>query len=156
MTDKELKPGEKAAILQEWELEARLTDVAIDEGMASKGEEGPNKVAATSLLPEVKKAQNDSAPADPGRRRADALYAVTRRKREGPPPSIAQRTAATPVDGNAASTWPPRVKQMPRFVQLIGTDRGPQQREPIRSCCARLPPMLRFPRRGGRDIDRGG
>ena len=59
VTDKELKPGEKAAILQEWELEARLTDVAIDEGMASKGEEGSNKVAVKSLLPEVKKAQND-------------------------------------------------------------------------------------------------
>jgi hypothetical protein len=59
VTNKDLKPGEKAAILQEWELEARLTDVAIDEGMTSKGEEGSNKVAAKSLLPEVKKAQND-------------------------------------------------------------------------------------------------
>ena len=59
VTDKELKPGEKAAILQEWELEARLTDVAIDEGMASKGADGKNKVAVKSLLPEVKKAQQD-------------------------------------------------------------------------------------------------
>lgn len=59
VTAKELKPGEKAAILQEWELEARLTDVAIDEGMTSKGEEGSNKVAVKSLLPEIKKAQHD-------------------------------------------------------------------------------------------------
>lgn len=59
VTDKDLKTGEKVAILQEWELEARLTDVAIDEGMTSKGEEGSNKVAVKSLLPEVKKAQRD-------------------------------------------------------------------------------------------------
>lgn len=59
VTDKDLKPAEKAAILQEWELEARLTDVAIDEGMTSKGDEGSNKVAVKSLLPEVKKAQSD-------------------------------------------------------------------------------------------------
>ena len=59
VTDKELQPGEKATILQEWELEARLMDVAIDEGMTSKGEEGSNKVAVKSLLPEVKKAQQD-------------------------------------------------------------------------------------------------
>jgi hypothetical protein len=55
----ELQPAEKAAILQEWELEARLTDVAIDEGMTGKGEDGSNKVAVKSLLPEVKKAQQD-------------------------------------------------------------------------------------------------
>jgi hypothetical protein len=59
VTDKELQLGEKATILQEWELEARLMDVAIDEGMTSKGEEGSNKVAVKSLLPEVKKAQQD-------------------------------------------------------------------------------------------------
>jgi hypothetical protein len=59
VTHTELQPAEKAAILQEWELEARLTDVAIDEGMASKGEDGSNKVAVKSLLPEVKKAQQD-------------------------------------------------------------------------------------------------
>jgi hypothetical protein len=46
-------------VLQEWELEARLMDVAIDEGMTSKGDDGSNKVAAKSLLPEVKKAQQD-------------------------------------------------------------------------------------------------
>jgi hypothetical protein len=59
VTHKDIKPGEKAKILQEWELEARLTDVAIDEGMTSNGEEGLNKAAQESLLPEVKKAQND-------------------------------------------------------------------------------------------------
>jgi hypothetical protein len=59
VTHKDLKPDEKAEILQEWELEARLTDVAIDEGMTSNGEEGLNNVAEESLLPEVKKAQND-------------------------------------------------------------------------------------------------
>ena len=59
VTDKELQPAEKVKILQEWELEARLMDVAIDEGMTRKGDEGSNKVAAKSLLPEVKKAQQD-------------------------------------------------------------------------------------------------
>jgi hypothetical protein len=59
VTDKDLQPGEKAKILQEWELEARLMDVAIDEGMTRKGEDGSNKVAVKSLLPEVKKAQQD-------------------------------------------------------------------------------------------------
>jgi hypothetical protein len=58
VTHKDLKPREKAEILQEWELEARLTDVALDEGMTSTGKEGSDKVAQ-SLLPEVKKAQND-------------------------------------------------------------------------------------------------
>jgi hypothetical protein len=65
VTSKHLKPGEKEKALQEWELDARLMDVAIDEGMTSKGEDGgsnedgSNKVAAKSLLPEVKKAQKD-------------------------------------------------------------------------------------------------
>jgi hypothetical protein len=59
VTNRDLKPGEKATILQEWELEARLMDVAIDEGMTRKGDEGSNKVAVKSLLPEVKKAQQD-------------------------------------------------------------------------------------------------
>jgi hypothetical protein len=59
VTDKELKPGEKTQILQEWELEARLIDVAIDEGMTGKGNEGSNKAAVKSLLPEIKKAQRD-------------------------------------------------------------------------------------------------
>ena len=59
VTNKDLQPGEKVKVLQEWELEARLIDVAIDEGMTKKGEEGSNKVAVKSLLPEVKKAQQD-------------------------------------------------------------------------------------------------
>jgi hypothetical protein len=59
VTNKDLKPGEKATILQEWELDARLMDVAIDEGMTRKGEEESNKVAVKSLLPEIKKAQQD-------------------------------------------------------------------------------------------------
>ena len=60
VTNKDLQLGEKkATILQEWELEARLMDVAIDEGMTQNGEEGSNKAAAKSLLPEVKKAQQD-------------------------------------------------------------------------------------------------
>jgi hypothetical protein len=59
VTNRDLQPGEKTKILQEWELDARLMDVAIDEGMTSKGEEGSNKVAGKSLLPEVKKAQQD-------------------------------------------------------------------------------------------------
>jgi hypothetical protein len=59
VTNRDLQPGEKAKILQEWELEARLMDVAIDEGMTSKGGDGSNKVAVKSLLPEVKKAQQD-------------------------------------------------------------------------------------------------
>ena len=33
VTSKQLSPGEKAKALQEWELDARLMDVAIDEGM---------------------------------------------------------------------------------------------------------------------------
>jgi hypothetical protein len=59
VTDKELQPAEKAKILQEWELEARLMDVAIDEGMTGKAEEGSHRVAEKSVLPEVKKAQHD-------------------------------------------------------------------------------------------------
>jgi len=59
VTSTELKPGEKAAILQEWELEARLMDVALDEGMNQTPEDKPNQAPAKSLLPEVKKAQRD-------------------------------------------------------------------------------------------------
>lgn len=59
VTNRDLQPAEKVKVLQEWELEARLMDVAIDEGMTSKGDEGSNKVAVKSLLPEVKKAQQD-------------------------------------------------------------------------------------------------
>ena len=62
VTHKDLKPEEKAEIRQEWELEARLTDVAIDEGMTSNGEEGLNNVAEESLLPEVKRPRTISTP----------------------------------------------------------------------------------------------
>lgn len=60
---KELQPGEKAKILQEWELDARLQDVAAEEGMARKpvdpDEPGEKKGGTKSLLPEIKKAQRD-------------------------------------------------------------------------------------------------
>ncbi|MDI1286387.1 MAG: hypothetical protein PSV46_18525 [Reyranella sp.] len=60
---KELQPGEKVKILQEWELDARLQDVAAEEGMARKpvepGEPSEKKGGAKSLLPEIKKAQRD-------------------------------------------------------------------------------------------------
>ena len=58
VTNTELKPGEKAKALQEWELDARLMDVAIDEGM-SKGAERPANAPSKTLLHEVKKAQKD-------------------------------------------------------------------------------------------------
>ena len=45
----ELSPNEKAKALQEWELEARLLEVATEEGM--------NKKNKPSLLPEIKEAQ---------------------------------------------------------------------------------------------------
>ena len=44
---------------REWELEARLMDIAIDEGVTSKCDDGSNQVAVKRLLPEVKKAQQD-------------------------------------------------------------------------------------------------
>ncbi len=61
---KELQPGEKAKILQEWELDARLQEVAAEEGMARKPVEpaeptDKKKGGAKSLLPEIKKAQRD-------------------------------------------------------------------------------------------------
>lgn len=58
VTSKDLHPDEKAKALQEWELDARLMDVAIDEGM-SNGAERSDKVASKTLLPEIKKAQQD-------------------------------------------------------------------------------------------------
>jgi hypothetical protein len=45
----ELSHDEKAKVLQEWELEARLLEVATKEGM--------NKKVKPSVLPEVKAAQ---------------------------------------------------------------------------------------------------
>ncbi len=59
VTNPDLRPGEKATILQEWELEARLMDVAIDEGMAQTADQEHEKPAEKSMLPEVKKAQKD-------------------------------------------------------------------------------------------------
>lgn len=62
-TSKDLQPGEKVKILQEWELDARLQDVAAEEGMARKpvepGVPGEKKGGKKSLLPEIKKAQRD-------------------------------------------------------------------------------------------------
>jgi hypothetical protein len=58
VANKELKLDEKAKVLQEWELDARLMDVAVDEGMEKKDEKGDSKPAPT-LLPEIKKAQKD-------------------------------------------------------------------------------------------------
>jgi hypothetical protein len=49
VANKELNPKEKTKALQEWELDARLQEVATEEGM--------NKKTKPSVLPEVKKAQ---------------------------------------------------------------------------------------------------
>jgi hypothetical protein len=49
VTNKELSSKEKTKVLQEWELDARLLEVAAEEGM--------NKKTEASVLPEVKKAQ---------------------------------------------------------------------------------------------------
>ena len=46
---KELTPKEKTKVLKEWELDARLLEVATEEGM--------NKKTKPSVLPEVKEAQ---------------------------------------------------------------------------------------------------
>lgn len=54
VTDKTLRPAEKAKALQEWELDARLMDAATDEGMAK--EPTPAK---KNLLPEIKTAQKE-------------------------------------------------------------------------------------------------
>ena len=59
VASKELHLTEKTKILQEWELDARLMDVAIDEGMTKKDEKGVPKASGKTLLPEVKKAQQD-------------------------------------------------------------------------------------------------
>jgi hypothetical protein len=49
VANKELSTKEKTKVLQEWELDARLLEVATEEGM--------NKKTEPSVLPEVKKAQ---------------------------------------------------------------------------------------------------
>lgn len=58
VTSTELSPTEKTKVLQEWELEARLLEVATEEGM--------NKKSEPSVLPEVKAAQRKlgTEPAD--------------------------------------------------------------------------------------------
>jgi hypothetical protein len=50
---KELSPKEKTKVLQEWELDARLSDVATEEGMSKKKPAQPEG----SVLRDVKKAQ---------------------------------------------------------------------------------------------------
>jgi hypothetical protein len=50
VASKDLSPMEKTKVLQEWELEARLLEVATEEGMT-------NKKTEPSVLPEVKDAQ---------------------------------------------------------------------------------------------------
>jgi hypothetical protein len=50
---KELSPKEKTKVLQEWELDARLSDVATEEGMSKKKPAQPDG----SVLRDVKKAQ---------------------------------------------------------------------------------------------------
>ena len=49
VASKELSAKQKTKVLQEWELEARLLEVATEEGMNNK--------TAPSVLPEIKKAQ---------------------------------------------------------------------------------------------------
>ena len=49
VANKELSSEEKSKALQDWELDARLQEVATEEGM--------NKKTKPSVLPEVKKAQ---------------------------------------------------------------------------------------------------
>ena len=58
VTSKDLKPVEKEKVLQEWELDARLMDVALDEGM-SKDAEPHARESSKTLLPEIKKAQKE-------------------------------------------------------------------------------------------------
>jgi len=50
---KELNAEEKAKVLQEWELDARLSDVAAEEGMTKK------KPEQQSVLRDIKKAQQE-------------------------------------------------------------------------------------------------
>lgn len=54
VTNKELSAKEKTKVLQEWELDARLSDVATEEGMSKKKPGQPE-----SVLADVKKAQHE-------------------------------------------------------------------------------------------------
>jgi len=62
---KDLDRKEKAAILKQWELDARLMQVATEEGMAGTEEAEPNKLrdvkkAQTALGIETLKKKDDS------------------------------------------------------------------------------------------------
>ena len=81
VTHTELQPAEKAVILQEWELEARLTDVAIDEGMTSKGETVEQGCREEPAAGGQEGPTRPRRQADPGRGSADALHAVNRASR---------------------------------------------------------------------------
>ena len=56
--NRELTAREKTKALQEWELDARLTSVAAEEGM-TKEDEKPIDKSRKSPLPEIKKAQEE-------------------------------------------------------------------------------------------------
>ena len=58
VTNKELTSAEKTKVLQEWELDARLLDVATEEGM-TKDDDLAVKKSKKSPLREIKKAQQD-------------------------------------------------------------------------------------------------
>jgi len=56
--NRELTAREKKKALQEWELDARLTAVAAEEGMTKDDDKAIDK-SKKSPLPEIKKAQED-------------------------------------------------------------------------------------------------
>jgi hypothetical protein len=56
--NRELTAREKTKALQEWELDARLTSVAAEEGMTKDDDKMLDK-PKKSPLPEIKKAQED-------------------------------------------------------------------------------------------------
>ena len=60
---KELQPGEKAKILQEWELDARLQEVAAEEGMARKPVEPDKQAPVVGKVPAERSAAPQSKPA---------------------------------------------------------------------------------------------
>ena len=56
--NRELTANQKKKALQEWELDARLTSVAAEEGMTKDDDKALDK-SKKSPLPEIKKAQED-------------------------------------------------------------------------------------------------
>jgi hypothetical protein len=56
--NRELTAREKKKALQEWELDARLTAVAAEEGM-TKADDKDGEKSKKNPLPEIKKAQED-------------------------------------------------------------------------------------------------